>query len=328
MTGRRIPEGILSLIKSSLDAATSHPGLVKASVYQTEGYLRGLQGLPWEMPAAAAPSSDDAAASFLYDVRSGEVALRGRVKKESADTLEAFRDGMSEGFPGCEGKPFAGAVVRLWVRWLEGLVAISTGRDALSFSHQTGRRVGELLREEYEEGLAGQLAAFLLDKRLHLGSVRPYLRMRGWLVGTIEHMSHSSDPSILERSEILNANLSSVILRALHNAGPSYAAQVVERLPSIIRDLDRAIRNLAATEPEASVYLRNNRSTIITKALHSGMLGYGDAVTKDLPKALKALNARIGALENSSPKTAKSLRTNKRTVVYRALTNGRLDALK
>ncbi|HSA60557.1 MAG TPA: hypothetical protein VLJ37_12830, partial [bacterium] len=109
MTRRPPVDEVLTQIGSCLDAATSRPGLVKASVTQTEGYLRGLQGLPWETPSAPSPSPHDAGALFLHDVRHGKVALRGRLKKGSSSSLKAFLQGLCETFPEAEKKPFAGA---------------------------------------------------------------------------------------------------------------------------------------------------------------------------------------------------------------------------
>ncbi|HSA60446.1 MAG TPA: hypothetical protein VLJ37_12270, partial [bacterium] len=182
---RRGPtDNVIDQIRSCLDAATSQPGLVKASVTQTEGYLRGLQGLPWETPPAPSPSPHDAGALFLNDVRHGKVALRGRLKKGSASSLKAFLQGLCETFPEAEKKPFAGALGRLWVRW---------GADRKEAAFETGRRAGQILKRDYEEGVAGDLSAYLLDDRLHLRNVRDYLLMRGWLQGVIECLRRRPD---------------------------------------------------------------------------------------------------------------------------------------
>jgi hypothetical protein len=301
---------------------------VKTSVHHAEGYLRGSQGLPWEAVNEAPPPHEDSGAFFLHEIRSGRVPLQGRVKKDAESCLEAFRDAMIEAFPEAEKKPFATSVVRLWPRWLETQLALPPDDESFRFSRETGRRVGELLKAEYEEGSDGGLALFLLDKRLHLLCVRQFLRMRGWLLGTIEHDARHPDAGVRERAGILNANLASIVLRALHNAGPDYAAQAVANLASLTRHLDAAIANLSAVEPEASLYLRNNRATVITRALHSGIFGYGEEVTEKLPAALQDLNRRIEDVGASSPEDAKKLQANKRTLVYRALTNGRLDKLR
>jgi hypothetical protein len=102
-------------------------------------------------------------------------------------------------------------------------------------------------------------------------------------------------------------------LRAQHHAGPGYAAEAAARLGSMLRDLDDAIRNLSSVEPEAAGYLRRNRATIITRALHSGFLDYGNRVKDALPPALKKLDRNV---------------SNKRTVVYRAITNGTIASRK
>ncbi|HEX5037755.1 MAG TPA: hypothetical protein VFX30_11400 [bacterium] len=301
---------------------------MKASLHHAEGYLMGLQGLPWEAADEASPPHEDSAAFFLHEIRSGKVALQGRVKKDAEPCLEAFRDALIEAFPEAEQKSFAAAVVRLWPRWLETHLALPPDDESFRFSSETGRRVGALLKAEYEEGSAGGLALFLLDKRLHLLRVGRFLRMRGWLLGTIEHDARHSDAGVRERAGILKANLASIVLRALHNAGPDYAALAVAKLASLTRHLDAAIANLSAVEPEASRYLRNNRATVITRALHSGIFDYGEEVTEKLPAALQDLNRRIEDIGASSPEDAKKLQANKRTLVYRALTNGRLDKLR
>jgi hypothetical protein len=249
----------------------------------------------------------DVAAIFLRDVRQGALPLRGRVKRETQDCLRAFSAGLEETFPESAGKPFANALPKLWVRWL---ASTAHAGDPLAFSLETGRRTGEELKREYAEGWNGGLAAFLLDRRLHLDGIRELLDMRGWLLATIERLKRDADPKARERAEILSANFASIVLRAQHGGNASYAAAAVERLASITGDLDRAIANLSSVEPEASRYLRNNRATIITRALHSGMFDYGERVAETLPSVLKDLNC-----------------ANKRTVVYRALTNGRLDLL-
>jgi hypothetical protein len=315
-------DGVLAQILSCLDAATSRPGLVKASVYQTEGYLRGLQGLAWETPVATSPSPDDPASVFLHDIRKGAVALRGRVKKGSASSSRIFLQGLRETFPEAEKKPFFGALGRLWVRWNRA--------NGIQEAHslQAGHRVGQILKQEYEEGVAGDLLPYLLDDRLHLRSVRDYLRMRGWLQGTIEHFRRKADWESRQKAEILAGNFSSIILRALHSARIDYAADVVARLPSMTRSLDQAIENLGPTEPEAAHFLRKNRSTVITRALHSGYLDYPEKAAEEFPRALKDLNLRIAHLESTSPEDARNLRAGVASAVYRALTNGKPDVLK
>lgn len=317
MTRPKNADNILAQIRSCLDAGVNQPGLVKASVHQTEGYLRGLQGLAWETPAAAAPSSGDSAAVFLHDIRKGAVALRGRLKKETATSLKTFLMGFAETFPVAKTKPFLSALGRLWVRWSE---------DRNDDAFLTGRRCGDILRQEYEEGVAGELSGYILDDRLHLRNTRDYLLMRGWLQGAIENLRRRGDWRSREQADLLTANFSSIILRALHNADTSYAAQAVERLPSMTDRLDQAIANLAATEPEASHFLRKNRSTILTRALHSGYFEYPAEAAHDLPQTLKELNERIGVLEATSPEAARNLRANVSALIYRALTNGKLSA--
>jgi hypothetical protein len=271
--------------------------------------------------------AENPAERFLKDVRRGSVPLRGRIKKYSQDCLESFRQGLLETFPEADGKQFTGAVVRLWVRWLASQVTIPSDQEATAFSLETGRGVGEILRVEYIEGVAGRFSTALLNKRLHLTGTRDYLHMKAWLQERIETLRGQTDPESRECGEILAANFSSIVLRALHNAGPGYAAEAIQRLPAMMKDLDLAIRNLAAIEPEASRHLKNNRLTILTRALHSGSFDYAGKVTETLPTALKDLDRQIERLESSSPEIAKTLRSNKRTVIYRALTNGRLDYL-
>jgi hypothetical protein len=310
-------DDVLAQIRSCLDAATSRPGLVKASVYQTEGYLRGLQGQDWERPAVSKPSPDDAAAVFLHDVRSGSIALRGRLKEGSASSVKAFLRGFYETFPESSGKSFARALARLWARWKTEPAA-----DRL----ETARRLGRLLKQEYEEGVAGELSAYLLDDRLHLRNVRDYLHMRGWLQGTIESLRRG-DWARREQSAILASNFSSIVLRAMHNANPDYAAEAALKLPAMIRGLDRAIERLSSGDPESAHFLRKNRSTILTHALHSGYLDYGDKAIQELPSFLKKANEKIARLERSSPDSARNLREGLPAAVYRALTNGKIGSL-
>lgn len=305
---------ILEQIRSCLDAATSQPGLVKASVYQTEGYLRGLQGLAWEKPADPPPASDDPAENFLHDIRTGAIALRGRLKKESKNAVKTFLRGINETFPEAGQKNFLSALSRLWVRW-----------DGKQDAAMIGRRIGTLLKQEYEEGIAGELSPYILDDRLHLRNVRDYLRMRGWLQGTIEHLRRKPDWESRSKAGILAGNFSSIVLRALHNANPNYAAEAVAHLPHMISRLDRAISNLAAVEPEASHFLQKNRATILTRALHSGYLHYAEEAAAELPRALKGLNLKISRLETTSPEEARTLRSNLSTSIYRALANGKFD---
>jgi hypothetical protein len=307
---------ILTQIRSCLDAATTRPGLVKASVYQTEGYLRGLQGLPWERPKSEAPSPEDPGSVFLHDVRQGDVALRGRLKTGSATSLKHFLLGFYDAFPESREKPFVNALGRLWVRWSK-----DRGHEAVD----VGKRLGRILKQEYEEGVAGELSAYLLDDRLHLRNVRDFLRMRGWLQGTIEHLRKRPDWESRERAEILSGNFSSIVLRAMHNADVGYAAEAAEALPAMIKGLDQAAKRLAVTEPEASHFLRKNRATILTRALHSGYLDYAREAVEGLPRVLKELNRKIAGLESSAPEEARSLRASVASVVYRALTNGKLD---
>jgi hypothetical protein len=273
------------------------------------------------------PPLEHSAERFLHDVRQGLLPRQGRVKKQAQDCLQAFRQGLLKAFPEADGKPFAGAMTRLWVRWLAALVEIPSDQGPLGFSVKTGHGVGEILRKEYIEGVANKFSTALLNRRLHLTGVGDYLRMKAWLQDRIESLKREPDPKDRECGDILAANFSSIILRALHNAGPNYADEVVQRLPSMMRDLDLAIQNLAAIEPEASRHLKNNRLTILTRALHSGSLDYAGKVTETLPEALKGLERQIERLESSSPEDARTLRSNKRSVVYRALTNGRLDCL-
>ena len=58
----------------------------------------------------------------------------------------------------------------------------------------------------------------------------------------------------------------------------------------------------------------------------SGYLDYPEQAVDGLPKTLKELNLRIALLENSSPEAARELRANVSSLVYRALTNGKLSA--
>ncbi len=316
-SNRRGPaDDVLAQIRSCLDAATSRPGLVKASVYQTEGYLRGLQGLEWEAPVPVTPSPDDPAALFLHDVRRGKIALRGRLKKGSASSLKAFLRELFETFPEAEKKPFAGALGRLWVRWSAERTETSLG---------VGLRLGQVLKQEYEEGVAGELSPYILDDRLHLRCVRDYLRMRGWLQGTIECLRKRSDWEGRERAGILAGNFSSIVLRSLHNADVNYAANVVLQLPKMISHLDQTAKRLEASEPEAAHFLRKNRSTILTRALHSGYLNYPDQAAEELPSALKELNQTIARLDKTSPEAARTLRSNVPAAVYRALTTGTVN---
>lgn len=309
------PKNPLSRILSRLTDAADRPGLVKASVHQTEGYLRGVQGLAWEKPAERAPESDDLAALFLRDVRRGAVALRGRIKDDARGDLAEFLRGLGETFPAASDKRFSGAVARLWVRWKNRHPDLST---------QTGRRVGLLLKDEYEEGLAGELSPYLLDDRLHLRAIGDYLRMRGWLLGTIERMKRRDDWEGRESARILEGNFSSIVLRALHNADVGYAATVVATLPGMISGLDRAIAR--ATDPEAAHLLRKNRSTILSHALHSGYLDAPERAAKKLPATLEGHHRRIAAMELESPDAAREMRDGIPALIYRAFTNGKLSS--
>lgn len=282
-----------------------------------EGYARGFRGLTWETPAPEAPERGDVAASFLHDVRGGAVALRGRTRKNASDAVDAFLAGLKDGFPGCGEKPFARALARLWARW-DGCRAESS-RDA-------GLAVGSLLRPEYEEGIAGELSAYLLDERLHLRNARDYLRMRGWLRGTVERLRRKPDWESRRHAEVLDGNFSSIVLRALHNGNVGYAAEAVAGLPRMTAQLDRAIAGLRAAEPEAAHFLLKNKSTILTRALHAGYLDYPQRAAADLPRALEGLRRRIGALETSSPDDARDLRASVPSLVYRALTTGKFSA--
>jgi hypothetical protein len=311
-------DDVLAQIRSCLDAATSRPGLVKAAVYQTEGYLRGIQGLAWETQAPVPPSPDDHASLFLLEVRRGLVPLRGRIKRNSASTLKTFLRGFFDTFAEAETKPFARALGRLWVRWRG-----DRKDDPLSVA----RRLGEILKREYEEGVAGELSSYLLDDRLHLRNVRDFLRMRGWLRGTVEFLRKRPDWESREKAEILAGNFASIVLRAMHNADVGYAANAVAQLPRMLARLDQATKRLEHEEPEAAHFLRKNRSTILTRALHSGYLDYADRAAEELPNALKELNRKIARLESTSPEEARNLRDNAASVVYRALTNGKLDSL-
>jgi len=316
MTRRPPHSDILQQIRACLDAATSQPGLVKASVYQTEGYLRGLQGLSWETPVIEQPEPHDIAALFLRDIRSGAVALRGKIKKGL--TPDAFLKGFFETFPEASEKNFVSALGRLWLRW-------SDGRSRSLNAVVIGRQLGCQLRQEYEEGVAGELSPYLLGDRLHLRNTRDFLRMRGWLQGITEYMRRQPDWSNRERAKILEGNLSSIVLRALHNANANYAGVVVAKLPQMMEDLDRAIEKLTSTEPEAAHFLRKNRSTILTHALHSGYLQYASEAASELPRVLKELNAKASQLETTAPEEARSMRNTLPTVIYRALTNGRFE---
>lgn len=318
MDPKSTSDAILAQILSCLDAATSRPGLVKASVHQTEGYLRGLQGLDWEKPTSPPPPSNDAAAVFLHDVRGGLIALRGRIKNDAEQSAGQFIEGLQSTFPEADKKPFAGALSRLWVRWKSH--QSENARDV-------GGQIGVILKAEYEEGVAGELSANILSDRLHLRNTRDYLRMRGWLQGRIEHLRRKSDWESRECASLLEGNFSSIVLRALHNANVDYAASAVAKLPSMMAQLDRAIANLAATEPEASHFLRKNRATVLTRALHSGYFDYPQEAANDLPRTLRDLYSRIGELETSSPEAARDLRSNISSLIYRALTNGKLTAL-
>jgi hypothetical protein len=258
--------------------------------------------------------------AFLQAVRDRKVPLRGRLKKNSQASLEAFAAGLCSAFPEARGKPFARALSKLWVRWMAFLP--DNGPPDI-FSERTGHEVGVILREEYAEGVAGGLAVFLMDKRLHLDGVHGFLKMRAWLRETIEALRLSRDPSSKARAEILSANFSSITLRAQHNAGPGYAAEVVGKLASLTKDLDAAIANLEKTEPEAAFYLKQNRATVVARALHSGDLDYSERAAAALPHALKDLDRRIEKLSTDAPNDAESLRARKRTWIYRGLTNGR-----
>jgi hypothetical protein len=316
---RRTPiDDVLTQIRSCLDAATSRPGLVKASVSQTEGYLRGLQGLAWERPDPPTISQEDPATLFLHDVRHGAVPSHGRIKKGSVVSVKIFLQGFYETFPDAKEKPFAASLGRLWARWSE-----VRGGDP----SQIGGRAGQILQQEYEEGIAGDLLPYVLDVRLHLRPVRDYLLMRGWLQGTIECLRRRSDWESREQSGILGRNFSSIVLRALHNGRADYAQEAILKLPRMIAQLNRAIDRLAATEPEAAHLLRSNRLTVFTHALHSGYLDYPDEVAEELPKLLKDVNRRISRLEETSPEAARNLRADVPSAVYRALTNGTLETL-
>lgn len=318
MTRKSTTDTILSQILSCLDAGASRPGLVRASVHQTEGYLRGLQGLEWQTPAASPLSSGDPAEVFLHAVRTGAIALRGRMKRDQQASADLFLKGLSETFPKADKKPFTTSLSRLWVRW-EG------HNEGLAI--EIGRVIGTILKQEYDEGVAGDLSAYILDERLHLRNTSDYLRMRGWLKGMIQHLRDKPDWESRSRAEILKGNFSSIILRCLHNANVNYAAEVVEKLPLMTSQLDQAISNLAAVEPEASHFLRKNRSTVLTRALHSGYLDYPEQAAADLPKTLKQLHERIGRMENESPEAARDLRSNVSSLIYRALTNGKLGSI-
>jgi hypothetical protein len=283
-----------------------------------EGYLRGLQGLAWERPDPPTASQEDPASLFLRDVRRGAVPSRGRIKKTSNASVKTFLQGFYETFPEAREKPFAASLGRFWARWSE-----DRGGD----SSQIGRRAGRILRQEYEEGIAGDLLPYVLDERLHLRPVRDYLLMRGWLQGTIECLRRRSDWESREQAGILGRNFSSIVLRALHNGRADYAQEAVLKLPRMIERLDHAIDGLAAAEPEAAHLLRSNRLTVFARALHSGYLDYPDEVAEELPKVLKDVNRRISRLEETSPEAARNLRADVPSAVYRALTNGTLETL-
>jgi len=318
MKRKRVSDDILSQIRSCLDAAVSQPGLVRASVHQTEGYLQGLKGEAWVAPTSLETPEASVAGRFLRDIRSNAVAVRGRIKASAHTESDQFLRGFLESFPQAKEKHFLTPLSKLWARWNEANKA--NGCDA-------GRETGLKLREEYEEGTAGELLAYLLDDRIHLRNVRDYLRMRGWLQGHIEYLRRKADWTRRELAQILSSNFSSIILRALHNGNVNYAAEAATKLPAMIADLDRATAALSIAEPEAFFFLRKNRQTILTRALHSGYFSYPEEAARDLPLTLRELNARIGRLEGESPDAARDLRENLPSLVYRALTNGNLDSL-
>jgi hypothetical protein len=305
--------GIPAPIRSCIESVVERPALFRATVLQTEGYLSGLQGHPWR-------TSREEDAAFLGRVRAKDFPLRGRIKKNSAPTADSFTAGFLESFPDAAEKPFLRSLSRLWARRCDG----GTWEES---SFLEGRNAGERLREEYGEGTAGGLSVLLLDERLHLRPVRLYLRMKGWLIGRAESLSRSRDPWEREAGKILSSNVSSVVLRALHNGDPDYASRCVERVPVILRFWSKSIARLAAREPEAAGVLRDNRLTVITYTLHSGYFDYPERILGGFSESLSRFDRKLADLRASDPETARILEANRLSVVYRALANGRVEYL-
>jgi len=313
---RQTPEKGLLQILPHLEDAADTPALIRSRSIQSEGYVIGYEGKSWEAASFPRLGIEDPESLFLTAIRSGALPIRGRIKGHESKNAAAFLEGLFETFPKACRKPFITPLSKLWTRWKQ-----KNDADATTF----GRGIGRRLREEYEEGIAGGLSEYLLDERLHLRDVRTYLRMRGWLLGWTEHLSRREDWASRECANILTRNLSSILMRAQHNANPNYAAQAANSLPGMLSALEEGIERLRKSDPESAHLLRKNRQTIITYALHSGYFDFPIKVVLNFPGALRRFHEQIGHLERVSPDDAHRLRSRIDSLAYRMLTNGRLD---
>lgn len=297
------------------------------SLHMVRGFRAGIQGDSFVPPAEAPTSADPTPrewGAFLRRVRAKDLNSRGRLNDGAEACADAFLAGALEVFPEARTKVFLKTLRRVWgVRMspTKSPLALPVSRERLKFSREVGRHGGERLRVDYEAGRLAGLGKTVLDHKLHLRNVGDYLEASGWLLGRVTLLK---DP-FAERSELLARNHASVVHRAFHSGNVRYPAEAVEALPSMLQILDLAIARWETSDPDAAQALRSNRDSVINRSLHGGDLNYPAAVVEALPRMLQTWDQAIAGWESSDPETARILRSNRASVISRALNVGNLN---
>lgn len=130
----------------------------------------------------------------------------------------------------------------------------------------------------------------------------------------------AADP---EAARVLASNRGSVIYLALASGRLSHPSEAAERLPGVLRELDRKIADLASVDPKAAEAVRSNRGCVLHRTIVSGNFSYPGQVIEAVPAMLRELENAITRM--SEPGAAQTLASNRASVVYRALLDGDLD---
>ena len=275
----------LDSLQHSLQDPSAPQSLLRAQYHQAAGFLDGIRGMDRDVQNPLFSPSDPIETevrTFLGSVRRGEISAKGALNDGAKGCADAFFQGAIAVFPDAASKAFLKTTARLWGKRM-------SSDERRGFAEEAGRRAGAILRDDYDAGRAGGLAASVLDAKLHIRSVDDYLALQGWFLGILQFMMTHARENDPETAKILRGNRDSVIYQSFHSGQLDYPEQMLQEIGDAVRDFDRKVNEMEASDPETAKILREDRGSVIYRALNGGQLDYPERV-------IQALLARPGLL--------------------------------
>lgn len=331
-------EWIITDISSTQD----QPETREALRLESEGAVMALAGRVLEIAAPATsllpPVLDLGtlkAETFLAAVLRGEVESRGGKRREQEKEVNVFVREALTVMNTTTPPAFLKSVGSAWSR-------LSQGRADAAITQRMARDCAGLLSSAWRMGHAGGLANSIMDASLHKLDIPAFLRVKGWLAGEVKRLSEAVSTKDTRDNgplALLEKNQGTILTRALKTGDPLFAVRAARAIPEMIAHLETVVARMReSNDPyvrEAANLLggdtetkwRGNFGSLVNHAIASGRLmdyvrevetrfGTGDV--------LREIEAGISDLGEHTAE-AMLLRSNKASIISRALHHGKLD---